>query len=172
MSEPVPMRTRRTRRPPGFPSTEPTQAPPQEVLGGNLVEDAPGAAGTSDAQPRVDPQNAARGAVSGAQVGIAEPGGDRSERTRRRPTTRSTRGADERPAASPYVGAATRQVNVRILIPLINRYEGLAHELRAGEPAVRTTVTELVHAQLHRGPGTAEEARELLREWRELTREL
>ena len=34
------------------------------------------------------------------------------------------------------------------------------------------SVSELVHAQLHRRPGTVEDARQLLREWRELTREL
>ena len=33
-------------------------------------------------------------------------------------------------------------------------------------------VSELAHAQLHRRPGTVEDARQLLREWRELTREL
>jgi hypothetical protein len=33
-------------------------------------------------------------------------------------------------------------------------------------------VTEIVHAQVRRGPGTAEDARDLLRDGRELTREL
>jgi hypothetical protein len=39
-----------------------------------------------------------------------------------------------------------------MLIPLIDGYQRLAHELRASDPPINTTVTELVRAQLHRGP--------------------
>jgi hypothetical protein len=68
---------------------------------------------------------------------------------------------------NPYAGATTRQLNVRMLEPLARRYRDLSRELT--DNGLPTTVTELLHAVLHDGPQTPEEARASLRRWRRTT---
>jgi hypothetical protein len=64
----------------------------------------------------------------------------------------------------PYAGAASRQVNTRLLEPLHARYMQLVREL--GDNGYQTSFTELLHALLDDGPATADEARERVRAWR------
>lgn len=64
----------------------------------------------------------------------------------------------------PYAGAATKQVNTRLLEPLHTRYVHLVREL--DDAGYRTSLTEILHALLEDGPETAEEARQLVRDWR------
>jgi hypothetical protein len=64
----------------------------------------------------------------------------------------------------PYAGASSRQVNVRWLEPLYNRYAALVTELAA--EGYKTTLTELLHALLDAGPTTPTEARQLVRTYR------
>lgn len=67
-------------------------------------------------------------------------------------------------SASPYEGAAVRQMNVRVLVPLHARYARLVRDLADG--GFHTTVTEILHALLHEGPSDTAAARELVRRWR------
>ncbi len=67
---------------------------------------------------------------------------------------------------NPYAGAGTTSLNVRILVPLHNRYRKLVRELE--DERYRSSATELFHALLHFGPSDTDEARELLRRWRAL----
>ena len=64
----------------------------------------------------------------------------------------------------PYAGAATKQVNTRLLEPLHTRYVQLVREL--GDEGYKTSLTEILHALLADGPTTPEEARRLVRAWR------
>ena len=70
------------------------------------------------------------------------------------------------PAAGsdPYEGAPVRQFNTRLLDPLHRRYSRLVRDL-ANED-FDTSMTEIVHALLHEGPSTPEQARELVRRFR------
>lgn len=69
---------------------------------------------------------------------------------------------------APYRGAPVRQLNVRLLEPLHQRYRTLLRDLHdSGEP---TSMTELVHALLHAGPASADEARTLVERWRDACR--
>ena len=77
------------------------------------------------------------------------------------------------PAARPApVGVADRSagskpLNVRILIPLLQRYQQLVRELN--DAGYRTSLAELIHALMHPGPSTPDEARALIRDWRRAT---
>lgn len=61
-------------------------------------------------------------------------------------------------------GAATRQLNVRLLEPLDTRYRGLLREL--ADDGYPTTMTELLHALLYAGPADPPAARQLIHRWR------
>jgi hypothetical protein len=77
------------------------------------------------------------------------------------------KGKHTRPSQTPrdpYAGAASRQVNTRLLEPLHARYMQLVREL--GDDGYQTSFTELLHALLDDGPVTADEARERVRAWR------
>ncbi len=50
------------------------------------------------------------------------------------------------------------------MAPLLLRYKRLLRDL--DDEGFDSTLTELVHALLHEGPGTPDEARELVRRWR------
>lgn len=72
------------------------------------------------------------------------------------------------PAANPYRDAPARQLNIRLLEPLNQRYRKLLRALDdAGEP---TTMTELLHALLHAGPTEPRAAMQLLDAWRRAVR--
>jgi hypothetical protein len=58
----------------------------------------------------------------------------------------------------------TRQLNVRVLAPLLARYKRLVRDL--DDEGFDTSITELVHALLHAGPRTPTEARRAVRDWR------
>jgi hypothetical protein len=60
--------------------------------------------------------------------------------------------------------AGARQLNVRVLIPLLQHYQRLLRDLEA--EGFRTSMTELTHALLHAGPATTTEARTTIRAWR------
>jgi hypothetical protein len=70
---------------------------------------------------------------------------------------------NERPS-NPYEGAASRQFNTRLLIPLHERYARLVRRL--ADQGFETTVTEIAHALFHEGPDTADDAKALVRRWR------
>lgn len=65
---------------------------------------------------------------------------------------------------NPYAGAGTTSLNVRILVPLHDRYRRLVRELE--DEGYKSSATEIFHALLHFGPSGTDEARELLRSWR------
>ena len=65
---------------------------------------------------------------------------------------------------NPYEGAASRQFNIRLLVPLYDRYARLVRAL--ADMGFETTATELTHALFHEGPSTAEDAKALVRRWR------
>jgi hypothetical protein len=67
-------------------------------------------------------------------------------------------------SGNPYAGTRSRQFNVRLLDPLKERYERLRREL--GDQGIDTSVTEMLHALMHEGPESADEARALLQRWR------
>jgi hypothetical protein len=67
-------------------------------------------------------------------------------------------------SGNPYAGTRSRQFNVRLLDPLKDRYERLRREL--GDQGIDTSVTEMLHALMHEGPESADEARALLQRWR------
>jgi hypothetical protein len=67
-------------------------------------------------------------------------------------------------SGNPYAGTRSRQFNMRLLDPLKDRYEQLRREL--GDQGIHTSVTEMLHALMHEGPQSADEARALLQRWR------
>lgn len=67
-------------------------------------------------------------------------------------------------SANPYEGAASRQFNTRLLIPLHDRYARVVRALK--DEGFDTTVTEVVHALLDEGPRGTEEVKSLVRRWR------
>ena len=139
MTDP-PMKTPR-RRPPGFAD------PPQRLPDGVVAR--PAATSPSAAQP--EPAATPRPALAVAASPPALPKGKRK------------RAVSEVPR-DPYAGAASRQVNTRLLEPLHARYMQLVREL--GDDGYQTSFTELLHALLEDGPVTADEARESVRAWR------
>jgi hypothetical protein len=60
--------------------------------------------------------------------------------------------------------AGTKQLNVRLVVELLDRYRGLARSLV--DRGYETTLSELIHAVLLSGPSNPEEARSFIREWR------
>ena len=66
------------------------------------------------------------------------------------------------PALSTRAGA--RQLNVRVLLPLRDRYKGLLRDL--DDQGFDTTMSELVQALLHDGPVDADDAKRIVRKWR------
>jgi hypothetical protein len=140
MTDP-PMKTPR-RRPPGF--ADPSQRLPDGVIArpAHAAEEA-----TADVeQPPPSPPALAVAATPPAQP-KSKP---------RRPTPEVPR--------DPYAGAASRQVNTRLLEPLHSRYMQLVREL--GDEGYPTSFTEILHALLDDGPTTADDAREIVRAWR------
>ena len=65
---------------------------------------------------------------------------------------------------NPYEGAASRQFNIRLLVPLHDRYSRIVRAL--ADAGFDTTVTEVAHALFHEGPTELEDARALVRRWR------
>ena len=65
---------------------------------------------------------------------------------------------------NPYEGAASRQFNIRLLVPLHDRYVRLVRAL--ADAGFETTATELTHALFHEGPSTVDDAKALVRRWR------
>lgn len=63
--------------------------------------------------------------------------------------------------------AAVKPLNVRIVLPLLQRYQRLVRELNVAGYA--TSLAELMHALMLPGPTTAAEARALIRDWRRAT---
>ena len=63
--------------------------------------------------------------------------------------------------------APAKQLNVRIVLPLLQRYHQLVRELNDDGHA--TSLAELMHAVMLPGPTTASEARLLIRDWRRAT---
>jgi hypothetical protein len=55
-------------------------------------------------------------------------------------------------------------MNVRVLVPLHDRYARLVRQL--ADAGFDTTATEILHALLHEGPSDVMEARALVRRWR------
>src|SRR4051794_40371909 len=72
--------------------------------------------------------------------------------------------APTRLAQNPYEGAPSRQFNIRLLIPLHERYARLVRQL--ADAGFETSVTELAHALFHDGPRDPEAAKALIRHWR------
>ena len=62
--------------------------------------------------------------------------------------------------------AATKPLSVRLMAPLLLRYKRLLRDL--DDEGLDATLAELIHALLHEGPGTTDEARELIRRWRRM----
>jgi len=60
--------------------------------------------------------------------------------------------------------AGTHQLNVRVLAPLLGHYKKLVRDLE--DDGFDTSLTELMHALLHAGPRTPEQARRAVRQWR------
>jgi hypothetical protein len=55
-------------------------------------------------------------------------------------------------------------MNVRVLMPLHERYSRLVRQL--ADDGFDTTATEILHALLHEGPSDVAAARALVRRWR------
>ena len=64
----------------------------------------------------------------------------------------------------------TKQLNLRLLVGLDDRYRGLLRECK--DAGINTSMTELVHALLHEGPSDVGDVRILLRRWRPALDEL
>lgn len=60
--------------------------------------------------------------------------------------------------------AGTRQLNVRVLTPLLGRYKRMLRELE--DDGFKTNLTEIVHALLLEGPSEASELRDAVRAYR------
>jgi hypothetical protein len=60
--------------------------------------------------------------------------------------------------------AGTRQLNVRVLLPLLRRYQQLLRAL--DDDGFDTSMAELVQALLHAGPSSVAEAKVTIRAWR------
>jgi hypothetical protein len=60
--------------------------------------------------------------------------------------------------------AGVRPLNVRVLIPLADRYRRLVRTL--DDEGFPTSMAELTSALLHQGPATPDEARAAIRTWR------
>jgi len=60
--------------------------------------------------------------------------------------------------------AGTRQLNVRVLAPLLQRYKRLLRDL--DDDGFETNLTEVIHALLHQGPSDADAVRAAVRAWR------
>ena len=61
--------------------------------------------------------------------------------------------------------AGTRQLNLRLLLAVHERYRRLLRDCE--EADFETSLTELVHALLYEGPKEPGEARQLVRRWRQ-----
>lgn len=60
--------------------------------------------------------------------------------------------------------AGVRQLNVRVLIPLLQRYQRLLRTLE--DEGFDTSMAELTQALLHHGPETPHDAKQVVRAWR------
>jgi hypothetical protein len=155
MAADTPMKLRR--RLPGMPASADTPRPRRQAGEAGTGESAAG--GRAEASPSANGV-AGRGASDGASRATAPErrAGAHSERRRQRPEQAG------RGDVNPYAGAGTTSLNVRILVPLHNRYRKLVRELE--DEGYKSSATELFHALLHFGPSDTAEARELLRSWR------
>ena len=63
--------------------------------------------------------------------------------------------------------APVKPLNVRIVLPLLQRYQQLVREL--DDDGYATSLAELMHALMLPGPTNAAEARALIRDWRRAT---
>src|SRR4051812_25729117 len=68
------------------------------------------------------------------------------------------------PPAGMDRAAGSKPLNVRVLIPLLKRYQKLVRELN--DAGYRTSLAELMHALMLPGSSTTDEARALIRDWR------
>ena len=76
--------------------------------------------------------------------------------------------ADDKPVAPTLDRRApVKPLNVRIALPLLARYQQLVRDLN--DAGYATSLAELMHALMLRGPATADEARALIRDWRRAT---
>ncbi len=72
--------------------------------------------------------------------------------------------ASSSPTASFSTRAGTRQLNLRLLLPLHERYRRLLRECE--DVGIDTSMTEVIHALLHAGPTDLDGTRQLIRAWR------
>ncbi len=85
--------------------------------------------------------------------------------TPRVPGFRASRpAADVAPQSAIDPRAGTRQLNVRVLTPLLERHKRLIREL--DDTGFRTNLTEVVQAVLHQVPADPAEVRAAVRVWR------
>jgi hypothetical protein len=68
------------------------------------------------------------------------------------------------PTASLSTRAGTRQLNLRLLLPLHERYRRLVRE--CDDVGIDTSMTEVIHALLYGGPTDLDGTRQLIRAWR------
>lgn len=68
------------------------------------------------------------------------------------------------PVPGPLDAYGTRQLNVRVPAPVLDRYHRLLRDCH--DAGLRTSMTELVQALLHGGPPDPAAARELVRQYR------
>jgi hypothetical protein len=71
---------------------------------------------------------------------------------------------ESRPQPALSTRAGAKQLNVRILLPLRERYKRLLRDL--DDQGFDTTMSELVQALLHDGPTATDDAKRLIRKWR------
>ena len=68
------------------------------------------------------------------------------------------------PTSPDWSTAGSRQVNLRLRIPLHQRYRRLLRELDAED--FSTSLSEIVHALLDQGPPDTSAAKDVVRQWR------
>jgi hypothetical protein len=78
--------------------------------------------------------------------------------------TRDAADADAADVTAPRPTGGTRQLNVRVQAPLIDRYRRLLRDCQ--DEGLETSMTELVHALLHSGPSDVAAVRRLIRSHR------
>lgn len=79
--------------------------------------------------------------------------------------TRTKRLEPQRPAAPPISRrAGTRQINLRLLLPLHERYRRLLRD--CNDAGFETSLTEIIHALLYAGPHDVDSTRRMVRNWR------
>jgi hypothetical protein len=127
----------------------PAPPPPSPAHDPRSTENSPGAAPSPPRRATTRRgESDGSSAPSGARAQAGQPAGEN--------------GRPERRPAADY--AATRLVNFRIPVDLHDRYRRLVREAEQRHPRLRRpSLTELVIGLLEEGPGTADEAAELIR---------